>query len=320
VFDCAPREFCCPVHVGMRCEGIEMKKAQLHGFVSFMVVVLAIATVAPLAWADDLLPAYAHDARESDDYETFGPPVEVIVPDGGSYAGIGTVVVGLDDPDNRGVQGIDFMGSSMVLNDGLNNTGSDTTISMAWRTCTRLELDGRVIGGYSWEGTGVTQYHDGSMALSFDSYGLAGDIVNLTVPGIFVLTMEYDPEKLIFDEDQPDWDEAYLDSLNFIYLGWLDQTGEGLDGMDEWKRAVDGNNNTGSKAVENYKGSYEQFKLDHPDFSLVDYLGSYGSDIETHTTWAILDHNSQFASIPEPTTAALLMLGAVGIAIRRHRR
>jgi len=306
------------MHVGMRCEGIEMEKTQLHGLVSLMAAVLAIATVAPLAWADDLLPAYAHDARETDDYETFGPPVQAVVTDGGSYAGIGSVVVGLDDPDNRGVKGVDFVGSSMVLNDGLNPTGSDTTISMAWRTRTMLEMDGRPFGGYSWEGTGVTQYHDGRMAVSFDSYGIAGDVVNLTVPGLYVLTMDYDPEQLILDEDH--WDEAYLDSLNFIYLGWLDQSGEGLNGMDEWKRAVEGNSTTGSKAVENYKGSYEQFKREQQDFSLVDYLGSYGSDIETHTTWAILDHNSQFASIPEPTTAGLLILGLMSVTIRRRGR
>ena len=41
-------------------------------------------------------------------------------------------------------------------------------------------------------------------------------------------------------------------------------------------------------------------------------LGDYGVDVQSHTVWAVLDHNSRFAVVPEPSTLVCLVAAAVG--------
>ena len=48
-------------------------------------------------------------------------------------------------------------------------------------------------------------------------------------------------------------------------------------------------------------------------------LGRWGVDPTDNVVWAVVNHNSQFASTPEPGTTALLVVGAVGL-IRRRRK
>lgn len=93
------------------------------------------------------------------------------------------------------------------------------------------------------------------------------------------------------------------------FLGWLS------DG--EWINAIDGNSATGSSAVQGFLGSYEAAGV----FATADYLGSWGVDIESGSVWAILDHNSYFAVVPEPSTTALLLaLVSCGGALLYRRR
>jgi hypothetical protein len=49
-------------------------------------------------------------------------------------------------------------------------------------------------------------------------------------------------------------------------------------------------------------------------------LGHYGYDAATKTAWAVVNHNSQFAVIPEPSTIGLLLFGLalLGLAWRRR--
>ena len=49
-------------------------------------------------------------------------------------------------------------------------------------------------------------------------------------------------------------------------------------------------------------------------------LGSWGVNVDRNTVWAVVDHNSQFASAPEPATLALLAMGAVAALRRRRHR
>jgi hypothetical protein len=49
-------------------------------------------------------------------------------------------------------------------------------------------------------------------------------------------------------------------------------------------------------------------------------LGDWGVDVQTHTVWAVLDHNSDFAVVPEPSTLALLGAGGIGLVGFAWRR
>jgi hypothetical protein len=118
--------------------------------------------------------------------------------------------------------------------------------------------------------------------------------------------------------------EEGLDIFDRIYLGWFERsdTHGVLDGYDEWVNAVEGNSAVGVNAVVNYKGAYDQFAADNgvTDSNLGEYLGSYGVDIGSDTVWAVLDHNSQFATIPEPATISLLGVGIAVLLVRGRER
>jgi len=52
-------------------------------------------------------------------------------------------------------------------------------------------------------------------------------------------------------------------------------------------------------------------------------LGTYGVDLEKHTAWAVLNHNSDFvvsSAIPEPSTYALLGAATLGLIVFFRRR
>jgi hypothetical protein len=250
------------------------------------------------------------------DQFTYGTSVSAAVLTGSTYAGIGSQVVGAE---NGGA----YLGSRMRILDGVN-PGPDTTVSMAWRNRTTMELDGR---GSFVQNLGTVQcYTNGTgspgtlgSALALDAYNMGSDVVSLGgINGTYALEMTYTPTALIYY--YPSYTEAFLDQQNRLYLGWFttSSTLGTLANYDEWVNAVDGNSTTGSKAVAYYKGSYLSFTTSHADFNLNDYLGSFGSDIDNHTVWAIVDHNSAFGSIPEPGTICLLVLGAATL-IRRRR-
>ncbi len=95
------------------------------------------------------------------------------------------------------------------------------------------------------------------------------------------------------------------------YLGWL-------DGSNTWVNAIDGNSTLGGSAVQGYAGSYAASGAS----ATSDYLGSWGYDTTNDTVWAVLDHNSEFAVIPEPSTWAMLAAGlsVMMIAGRKRRR
>ena len=57
------------------------------------------------------------------------------------------------------------------------------------------------------------------------------------------------------------------------------------------------------------------------DSNVGNFLGSYGVDIATHTVWAVVDHNSRFAVVPEPSSLILLAIGALIVGFAPvHRR
>lgn len=93
------------------------------------------------------------------------------------------------------------------------------------------------------------------------------------------------------------------------FLGWVE------NGV--WVNAVDGNSSTGSSAVQGFLGSYAAAEVS----ASAAFLGSWGVDTDSGSVWAILDHNSEFAVIPEPSTAALFLAlcAFIGASLARRR-
>jgi len=94
------------------------------------------------------------------------------------------------------------------------------------------------------------------------------------------------------------------------YLGWL-------NGSNLWVNAALGNTgNNASLAQEGYNGSFTAFQTAYGN-TLASYVGAWGFTNER--VWGVLNHNSDFAAVPEPSTAALLLLGAGALLFRRKR-
>lgn len=95
-------------------------------------------------------------------------------------------------------------------------------------------------------------------------------------------------------------------------LGWL-ATG------DTWTNAVAGNTgNNATAAMQGFEGSFASFETIYGN-DLSSYVGAYGVDTASQTVWAVLNHNSEFAVVPEPSAGVLLVLGALIFFPRRAR-
>jgi len=133
--------------------------------------------------------------------------------------------------------------------------------------------------------------------------GLASDIVEFSgTAGIGFSDMVV--LQLTYDEATAN---ALFGTESCARLGWIDP------GTGKWMLAVYGN--TGGTAFFAGNRAYN---------ALTDFvLGTYGVDTANNTVWAVINHNSTFAVVPEPSTCLLLAVG-VGIAMFgfrfRHRK
>jgi len=102
-----------------------------------------------------------------------------------------------------------------------------------------------------------------------------------------------------------------------LALGWNASSGTAAN----WVNATLGNSvTTASQPQQGYLGSFTDFQTQYGS-DLGAYVGAYGRDPLTTSTWAVVDHNSQFSIVPEPSATALLAIAAVAAwAGRRLRR
>ena len=157
---------------------------------------------------------------------------------------------------------------------------------------------------------------DGSDTTAWIAQGTAGTATTLaaqflssgrlTIDGLdgttFLLVMDLDMDI----PTNPD--------LSYFFLGWFDP------GDSDWKNAVLGNHGADGTLAGGYQSSYESFLSSHGGWDPVTMLGAYGADAETNRVWAVIDHNSEFSAMPEPSTGGLLLLSAATLLFQRRRR
>ena len=158
-----------------------------------------------------------------------------------------------------------------------------TTASMAWRTATTSE--GLVSDVVDLSGIGVVDGQTRNGSVHTDT---------------FVLQMNYNPLTI---SARTGMSEVAAAQAELIQLDSLDEA----DG--QWEPAVLGNFGSGN---DDFVGA-EPWNGDMT-------LGDWGVNVQTHTVWAVLDHNSQFAVVPEPGTLTLLGVGALGLLACAWRR
>ena len=167
--------------------------------------------------------------------------------------------------------------------------GRDTTVSIA--------------DGTAGAGATVTTQFASSASPGFGF--LASD--RLTISGLdgtaFVLVMD-----TILDI--PDYA-----STDEFYLGWFDP----FDST--YKNAVLGNHGEDGLYAGGFVSSYQDFIGSHGGlFNSTTMLGAYGVDTVNNKVWAVVDHNSEFSVIPEPSTWVLLSLGVSALVLIRKRK
>jgi hypothetical protein len=98
------------------------------------------------------------------------------------------------------------------------------------------------------------------------------------------------------------------------FLGWV-------NGSSSWANAVSGNTGTAGMYAGTYTTSFATFVTNHGgSFDAAAMLGAYGVDTSGGSVWAVVNHNSEFAVIPEPATWALLAFSLTTIMALRRRR
>ncbi|MDY0167389.1 MAG: autotransporter-associated beta strand repeat-containing protein [Thermoguttaceae bacterium] len=223
-------------------------------------------------------------ASAGTDFGASDPTIIRRVDIGGSFAGIGSQVIG---PDT-------FATRADLLAGG-NDGSSALDLGMAWRAVS------------SADAAALPPLHNlVSDVLRLD--GMANGGSGQTDP--FVLQMSYDAALL-----QPNQDGMFLAWLSAAD-GWVNAVegnlGTGGSAVANFQAA------SGGYAP----GSWDAFVDAYNPIDLDLYLGSWGLDSTNQMAWAVLNHNSQFAimAVPEPSALLLGCLGLLGLLLTVRRR
>ena len=250
-----------------------------------------------------------------DDYSNFGQAQSFRVRNGQSFSGIGV------DTGN-GNEKFEITGGS--------HSGSEVNVEMSVRSKSEKES----YGHHKLGNDGHTGDHSNDRLIGHSP--LVGNVIRLHGMGIQDASadgrVKTNPFALAAIYTQEDFDATYslseLEELvaGCLYLGWLNTAIDGdpdtISGGDRWVHAVQGNfdnmptnpNRHDEHGVigSAYIGTLEEY-LAGTETSIaglskaagVMRVGDHGGDPETNTVWAILDHNSDFAVVPELSTYAL---------------
>ncbi len=226
---------------------------------------------------------------------TVGSPTLVRnVSSGASFAGYGSAIVG-------------GLSSAADIRAGQNNNAAADSVSMQWRLRNANEM--------SPTATSPPLPIAGQKGLISEVLSVMGMTVTGALPVAgrtqadpFALQMNY--SQALLGDDATAAAEA---ANGAIYLGWLNQSVDQPTGL--WVHATEGNFSAGSQVFTNVQSSWDAFATAHgvTDANIDAFLGSYGVDAASHTAWAIVNHNSEFAVVPEPSTVVLACLGFVGL-------
>ncbi len=214
-------------------------------------------------------------ADASNSQTAFGPALTAPVAINGSYANLESTVKATSSSGGQSM-----VGSTATI---LAGTASvPATVSMAWRTAaTNPQTDVPetfVSNVLDLSGMGVVdgQTKDGSVHTN-----------------TFVLQMTYSPLGV---QSRTGLSELAAAEAGLIQMDYLDLAD------DQWEPSVLGN----------FGSSNNDFVGVEP-WSNDMTLGDWGVNTVNHTVWPVLDHNSQFAVTPEPSSLVLLAAGAFGL-------
>ena len=97
------------------------------------------------------------------------------------------------------------------------------------------------------------------------------------------------------------------------FLGWV-------NGSTSWANAVTGNTGSPGSLAGAYTTSYDTFLATYGgSFNATTMLGAYGVDTTGGSVWAVVNHNSEFAAVPEPSTWVLLAVSLTTVMVLRRR-
>ncbi len=269
----------------------------------------------------------------NNDYNSFGTPETFVVAPNMSFNGIGV------GTNRSGAGGF----SESISIRGLLNQGSTKTVDISVRSKAFKEsID------YLDQTPGN---HEHSNDSPIGHSPLVGNVFKISGMGIeaaaadgrvradpFVLEATYLQEDYDLTRSLPEIQELRNGCL---FIGWLYQGFDGTPGsasdQDRWVNAVQGNfanmpdnpNRSDEHAVigQAFEGSFDEyFAGTETCIAGVSKaansfrVGDWGGDVDNNTLWVAIDHNSQFAVIPETKTYALLLgLGVLLISLKKRK-